>query len=90
MRKATAFRDGANKIAPPCETLSANKYLATVPGEQLQRSISHVSRKTTQIRFGKAGAHPQLALGIAIAHETLFHHFSLSFLKAIAILPVLS
>ena len=47
-------------------------------------------RDTTQIRFGKAGAHPQLALRIAIAHETLFHHFSLSFLKAIAILPVLS
>ena len=29
------------------------------------------SRKTTQIRFGKAGAHPQLALEIAIAPETL-------------------
>ena len=27
------------------------------------------SRKTTRIRFGKAGAHPQLALGIAIAPE---------------------
>ena len=37
MRKATAFRGGANKTAPPCETLVANKYLATVPGEQLQR-----------------------------------------------------
>ena len=29
------------------------------------------SRNTTRIRFGKAGAHPQLALGIAIAPETL-------------------
>ncbi|MDD6430716.1 MAG: hypothetical protein PUF96_05915 [Ruminococcus sp.] len=29
------------------------------------------SRETTRIRFGKAGAHPQLALGIAIAPETL-------------------
>ena len=29
------------------------------------------SRETTWIRFGKAGAHPQLALGIAIAPETL-------------------
>ena len=29
-------------------------------------------------------------LGIAIAPETLLHHFNLSFLKAIAILPVLS
>ena len=29
-------------------------------------------RKTNCIRFGKAGAHPQLALGIAIAPETLY------------------
>ena len=28
-------------------------------------------RKTARNRFGKAGAHPQLALGIAIAPETL-------------------
>ena len=28
--------------------------------------------ETTRIRFGKAGAHPQLALGIAIAPETLY------------------
>ncbi|MFQ9413726.1 MAG: hypothetical protein ACLR1Q_05990 [Ruminococcus sp.] len=39
MRKATAFRGGANKTAPPCETLTANNYLATVPGEQLQRKM---------------------------------------------------
>ena len=37
MRKAAAFRGGANKTAPPCETETANKYLATVPGEQLER-----------------------------------------------------
>ena len=36
MRKATAFRGGANKTAPPCETGTENKYLATVPVEQLQ------------------------------------------------------
>ena len=48
------------------------------------------SRKTTQIRFGKAGAHPQLALGIAIAPKTLSHHYNLSILKAIAVLPILS
>ncbi|MEI3030716.1 MAG: hypothetical protein V8T91_10280 [Ruminococcus sp.] len=30
-----------------------------------------VPRETIRIRFGKAGAHPQLALGIAIAPETL-------------------
>ena len=40
MRKATTFRDGANKTAPPCETLVVNKYLATVPVEQLQRNIT--------------------------------------------------
>ena len=28
-------------------------------------------RNTTRIRFGKAGAHPQLAFGIAIAPETI-------------------
>ena len=37
MRKATAFRGGANKTAPPCETLVVNRYYATVPVEQLQR-----------------------------------------------------
>ena len=40
-----------------------------------------IFRKTTRIRFGKAGAHPQLALGIAIAPETLFYHCSLLILK---------
>ena len=30
-------------------------------------------RETTFVRFGKAGAHPQLALGIAIAPETVSH-----------------
>ena len=33
--------------------------------------MKDVLRETTRIRFGKAGAHPQLALGIAIASETL-------------------
>ena len=37
MRKARAFRGGANKTAPPCEILAANKYFATVPVDQLQR-----------------------------------------------------
>ena len=37
VRKATAFRGGANKTAPPCETLSENKYFPTVPVEQLER-----------------------------------------------------
>ena len=47
-------------------------------------------RETTRNRFGKAGAHPQLALGIAIAPETLSHIYNLSILKAIAILPIFS
>ena len=47
-------------------------------------------RETSRIRFGKAGAHPQLAFGIAIAPETLHSHYNLSILKAIAILPILS
>ena len=38
-------------------------------------------RKTNCIQFGKAGAHPQLALGIAIAPETLFFHYDLLILK---------
>ena len=40
MRKATAFRGEANKTAPPCETGTGNKHLATVPVEQLQRDIT--------------------------------------------------
>jgi hypothetical protein len=47
-------------------------------------------RETTSIRFGKAGAHPQLALGIAIAPETLSHIYNLLIFKAIAILSILS
>ena len=39
MRKATAFRGGANKTALPCETLAIICYLAIVPVEQLQRKF---------------------------------------------------
>ena len=38
-------------------------------------------RNTTRIRFGKAGAHPQLALGIAIAPETLYFITTFQFLR---------
>ena len=38
-------------------------------------------RKTTYVWFGKAGAHPQLALGIAIAPETLSHIYNSLILK---------
>ena len=40
MRKATAFRGGANKTAPPCFPKAINGYFATVPVEQLQRNIT--------------------------------------------------
>ena len=39
VRKARAFRGGANKTAPPCETLAIICYLAIVPMEQLQRKF---------------------------------------------------
>ena len=38
-------------------------------------------RETTRNRFGKAGAHPQLALGIAIAPETLYLIATFQFLR---------
>ena len=64
MRKATAFRGGANKTAPPCETLSANKHLATVPGEQLQQRYlteNPALRKNGLPRPAKGGSTPAFA-----------------------------
>ena len=65
MRKATAFRGGANKTAPPCETLVVNKYLATVPVEQLQRNITLqkilLLGKTGLQRPAKGGSTPAFA-----------------------------
>ena len=65
MRKATAFRGGANKTAPPCETLVVNKYLATVPVEQLQRNITLqkilASRENNLQRPAKGGSTPAFA-----------------------------
>ena len=40
MRKARAFRGGANKTAPPCFPKAVSNNLATVPVEQLQRNIT--------------------------------------------------
>ena len=40
MRKATAFRGGANKTASPCFPKAVNSNLVTVPAEQLQRNIT--------------------------------------------------
>ena len=64
MRKATAFRGGANKTAPPCEILVKNKYLVTVPVEQLQReSITErpALRKNGFQRPAKGGSTPAFA-----------------------------
>ena len=47
-------------------------------------------KDTTRIRFGKAGAHPQLAWETAIAPETLCLITTFSFLKAIAVSVILS
>ena len=40
MRKARAFRGGANKTAPPCFPKAVSNNLANVPVEQLQRNIT--------------------------------------------------
>ena len=64
MRKATAFRGGANKTAPPCETLAIICYLATVPGEQLQQRYlteNHALRKNGLPRPAKGGSTPAFA-----------------------------
>ena len=63
MRKATAFRGGANKTAPPCETLVVNRYFATVPVEQLQRNTStkYILRENGLQRPAKGGSTPAFA-----------------------------
>ena len=56
MRKATAFRGGANKTASPCEIGTGNKYLATVPVEQLQWGClteNSALRENNCVRFGR-------------------------------------
>ena len=49
-----------------------------------------ILRETNRIRFGKAGAHPQLAWETAIAPETLYLITTFLFLKAIAVSAILS
>ena len=63
VRKARAFRGGANKTAPPCETGTENKYLATVPVEQLQRNTStkYILRENGLQRPAKGGSTPAFA-----------------------------
>ena len=61
MRKATAFRGGANKTAPPCETGVENGHFATVPVERLQRNIIRTLGETDFQRPAKGG-HPCFCL----------------------------
>ena len=64
MRKATAFRGGANKTAPPCFPKAVNSNLATVPGEQLQRKYlteNPALRKNDFQRPAKGGSTPAFA-----------------------------
>ena len=64
MRKARAFRGGANKTAPPCETLAIICYLATVPVEQLQRGYlteNPALRKNGLQHPAKGGSTPAFA-----------------------------
>ena len=79
MRKATAFRGGANKTAPPCEILKANKYFATVPVEQLQRKYlteNPTPRETNCVRFGRIASLSAFVLFAGVALSELLMNLS--------------
>ena len=63
MRKARAFRGGANKTAPPCFPKAVNSNFATVPVEQLQRNTStkYILRENGLQRPAKGGSTPAFA-----------------------------
>ena len=64
MRKATAFRGGANKTAPPRFPKAINRYLVTVPVEQLQWKCLTENpslRKNDFQRPAKGGSTPAFA-----------------------------
>ena len=64
MRKATAFRGGANKTAPPCFSEEVSNNLATVPVEQLQWKClteNPALRKNDFQRPAKGGSTPAFA-----------------------------
>ena len=85
MRKATAFRGGANKNAPPCETLAANKYFATVPGEQLQWKClteNPALRENGFLASGKRGFHPCFCLPACCNCPVALSEFAACFIKA--------
>ena len=64
MRKAKAFRGGANKTAPPCFPEAVSNNLATVPVEQLQREClteNPALRENGLQRPAKGGSTPAFA-----------------------------
>ena len=64
MRKAIAFRGGANKTAPPYETGTGNIYFVTVPVEQLQWKCltkNSALRENNLQRPAKGGSTPAFA-----------------------------
>ena len=79
MRKATAFRGGANKTAPPCFPKAVNSNLVTVPAEQLQRNIT----LQKSLLLGKTVFHirqkgvPPLLLPISVLQLPLKPYLSL-------------
>ena len=79
MRKATAFRGGANKTAPPCETLAIICYLVTVPEEQLQRKClteNPAPRENGLQHPAKGGSTPAFACDLFPAANNIIplHH----------------
>ena len=52
--------------------------------------VKHCTWETNCIRFGKAGAHPQLALGIAIAPEIMALITTFQFLRQLRFFSILS
>ena len=82
MRKATAFRGGANKTALPCFPKAINRYLTTVPVEQLQRKCfteNPALRKNGLSHPAKGGSTPAFACqraAIAAGKTILKNKFS--------------
>ena len=64
-----------SKIKFASQMWAARPHLANIFKKLLDQKTFYLPaacpRETTCVRFGKAGAHPQLALEIAIAPETL-------------------
>ena len=85
MRKAIAFRGGANKTAPPCETLSENKYFPTVPVEQLERKtfLKVLLLEKTVFNVRQKGVSPLLLPASVQQLPRALFEFATCFTKAI-------